>query len=599
MMPFCGGAISLSYNPPVTSKRGGRWIIVFCSYAACVGAVYRDVAAHLGTYIIAGDRVGAVFVWDLWWRKTAAFGSAFTTDLMFPRGVPVLPHSPLVLGLGRAMRTFFDPYVTHNVLHLAAYPASGLAMFALAHEVTRDSRSSFLAGFLFMFSHYALTQHTLGHLGESAVFFLPVAVLGFLRLLSGPGPASALLFSAGSVGACLSTPYLAFAWLGVGFPLLAALNWRRVRAASRVRAFRLGLSAGLAAAVLAGAAAYRPLFVLGRELIGGTESYSISLLSFFDFPSWHPAAWVQVLRRTTSGMMERGFQRASSENLMSFFGLSAAALLALGLRRENSSGWKPWAGLFVGAAILSLGPLLQVSYRDTAIALPYGAFKALPFLSLLREPARLIVLSALALAVLSAIAFKEASRRLPGAWAKTGLLVLLLAGYSWEMGLSAVGGAFVALNRTGAHAALARDDSPGAVLELPGAVFNRGDVTVNVQEYMLYQPLHRRPLVLGRPPRHTRDSLVFLESTDFVYELTHPHVLPALYASPALRPRLESLRRNARAILEKNGIRYVLFHSRDAFFPEAEKSGTLRLLTDALGVPSATDQDGIMLFKVF
>lgn len=578
------------------SKTVIRWALVAGLYACIIAVVYRDVIPNIASYILAGDRVGGVFVWDLWWRK--AVSGSFTTDLMFPQGVPVLPHSPLVLFLGGALRSFCDPYVAYNVLHLAAYLASGLGMFALAHEVTRDVRGSLLAGYCFMFSHYALTQHVLGHLGESAVLFLPIAALGFIRLLTSPGTASTLTFAAGCVGACISTPYLAFAWLGAGFPILAVLHWRRLKAAAGDRAFLFSVAGGLAAAALAGLAAYRPLFVLGKDLIGGSESYSLSLLSFLDLPSWHPAAWVQGLRKATSGTMDSGVASPTAENLMGYFGASAAILLALGLRRGNSRVWRPWAGLFAGGVILSLGPYLQLGFRETAVVLPYAAFKAVPFLGLLREPARLIVLSHLALAVLAAIAFQELARRTRQGWMKTGLLALFAAGYAWEMGLSVVGGAYSKLDRGGAHAALANEGS-GAVLELPAAIFNQGDVTINVQEYMLYQPLHRHPLVLGRPPRHTRESLAFCETTDFVYELTHPRVLPALYASSALGSRLASLRRDGRGILKKHGIRYVLFHSRDGFFPEAEKNATARLLTDALGRPALIDGDGVMLFKAY
>lgn len=577
-------------------KPGIRWALAAGLYACLIAVVYREVIPNIASCILAGDRVGGVFVWDFWWRK--AVSGSFTTALMYPHGVPVLPHSPLVLFLGGALQAFFDPYVAYNVLHLAAYLASGLAMFALAHEVTRDARSSLLAGYCFMFSHYALTQHALGHLGESGVLFLPIAALGFIRLLANPGAASMLAFSIGCVGACLSTPYLAFAWLGAGFPILAVLHWRAVRAAAGDRAFLLSVGGGLAAAVLAGLAAYRLLFVLGKDLIGGSESYSLSVLSFFDLPFWHPAAWVQGLRKATSGMTESGVASPTAENLMGYFGLSAAILLALGLRRGNSRAWKPWAGLFAGGAILSMGPFLQWSYRETAVVLPYAAFKVIPFLGLLREPARLIVLSSLALSVLAAIAFLELSGRLRRDWMRTGLLAAFAAAYAWEMGLSSVGGAYSRLNREGAHAVLAGEGLPGAVLELPAAIF-KGDVTINVQEYMLYQPLHRRPLVLGRPPRHTRESLAFCETTDFVYELTHPRVLPALYASPALKPRLEALRRTGPGILKRHSIRYVLFHSRDGFFPEAEKNGALRLLTDALGGPALVDGDGVMLFKAY
>lgn len=574
------------------SKRASFWLTAAGLYAGALAAVYRTALPGGGSCVLAGDRVGAVFVWEFWQRARSS--AAFTDALMFPKGVPLLPHSPLVLWAGTFLSARFDPYAAQNALHLLAYLAAGLSMFALARELTGDDRSSLVAGFTFMFSHYALTQHSIGHLGESAAFFLPVAALGFLRMLSASSRSAALLFAAGCVGTCLSTPYLAFAWTAVGLPSLVLLHRSRFRARLRDREFRLAFGGSILAGAAAGAAAYRPLFVLGSGLIGGSESYALSLLSFLDAPSWHASAWVQALRMPVS----RSGPAPTAENMMGYFGCSTAVLLAVGLRRGGRT-WVPWAGLLGISALLSLGPTLHAGWSDTGIPMPYALFRALPFVGLLREPARLIVLGSLAASALTALAFDGVSRRLGGERERWALAAAFAALYAWEMGLPAVGAACVPFESGGAYAALARDPAPGAVLELPAAIFGPGDVTINVQEYMLYQPLHGRPLVLGRPPRHARESLEFCETTPIVYELTHPGVLSALYSAPGLRKRLESLKRDGRETLARGGIRYVLFHSRDRFFPDAEKEGTLRLLADALGAPAMTDERGRMLFRTY
>ncbi len=558
-----------------------------------------------------------MFLWELWWHKSgfsaySPFLHGYTTILMHPQGTPVLPHSPMVLALGWVLQTSMNPYAAHNVLHLAAYVGSGIAMYALAFHETRDALSSFLAGYLFMFSHYGITQHLLGHLGESADLFLPIALLGLARLHADPGPRSALIFAAGSIGTCLSTPYLAFAWLAVGCPLFLAIRRREALARLQDRSFRIGLFGGLLAACAAGLVCYRPLFTLGNGLLGGSEPYSLSLLSFLDFPFWHPSSFIQGLRSWTSaGMMDQGLLshpgfsgnpamalKASSENLMGFFGFSSLALLALGLRRRAFAGQGAWGGLLVGGVVLSLGPFLQFRYEATALPLPYLALHVLPYLGLLRAPSRLIVLAFAALAMLAGVAFSDLTRRARNPYGKMALLVLLLCTYSWEMGLSVVGRSLTPLQWGAAYRLLSEDPSPGAVLELPAAIYNHGDITVNVQEYMLYQPRHHRPLVLGRPPRHTASSLFFCESTEFVYELTHPHVISILYARPELVGRRNRILQMGRGILRRNGIRYVLFHSREDFFSEGIRDDYARLLRDALGPPLLEDETGIWVFRV-
>jgi hypothetical protein len=116
---------------------------------------------------------------------------------------------------------------------------------------------------------------------------------------------------------------------------------------------------------------------------------------------------------------------------------------------------------------------------------------------------------------------------------------------------------------------------------------------------MLYQPVHGRPLVLGRPSRHTVESLSFCQNQDFVFELTHPWVISSLYSDPKFLERLKNIQCHGREILEKNRIRHVIFHLDDRLFNSKVKEGYLRLLQDVLGPPASQEGNALVVFEVY
>jgi hypothetical protein len=88
-----------------------------------------------------------------------------------------------------------------------------------------------------------------------------------------------------------------------------------------------------------------------------------------------------------------------------------------------------------------------------------------------------------------------------------------------------------------------------------------------------------------------------VESTDLLFELTHPAVISRLYSDPALAGRLAGLRRNGSAALASAGVRFALLRRDDPVFPAGLKRDTERLLRDTLG-PPARDEGGAALWKL-
>ena len=166
----------------------------------------KDLLALLGSDHLAGGWVSGSFVWEFSWiaerlRLGECAAAWFTRDILFPVGSRVIVESPLALALALPLERCLGAAWAFNLLWLASYPAAGWAMYALALRLTSNARASFLAGFLFMFSHYSLTQHRLGHLHETMIFLLPLFLLRFLIFRQEEGKRVFFLLAAASAAA--------------------------------------------------------------------------------------------------------------------------------------------------------------------------------------------------------------------------------------------------------------------------------------------------------------------------------------------------------------------------------------------------------------
>jgi hypothetical protein len=585
-------------------------------YSALIVFFHWRVVMGLSSRIIAGGQVGGLFIWEFHWFKVCLShvpltNPFFSQFLFYPCGTPILLHSPLILLLALLLQTVTNVYCAYNFLCLAAYLGSGISMFCLAKYVTRNWPASFLAGYVYMFSHYSLTQHMLGHLNQSWLVFVPLVFLGLLMENDFQGRGRSL-FLLSVAGVCLSSNYFLFEIVIVALPLFLVGLWSTSDAGRpRNRFLKIWIEGYVVAAVVS-LIVYWPTLYYAKSLIGGTEESSLSLLSFVDLPAWHSAGWVQALRQFTSGFVDSRLLssahllsnpalslRAKPENLMGYFGCTVLFLLGIGMASRAYTKQRAWVILIVTGIILSLGPHLQIAYRETGVPLPYLIFQKIPFLNMYRSPSRMILLTSTGLAVLTALAFQRICGLIKrDAW-KYVLLFLLVGAYSWEMGLYAIGKNFTPLDVGPAYQQLAQDNGPGAVLELPVAINSQGEVSINAQLYMLTQPLHGKPLVAARPSRHTWDSLAFCENTDFVYELTHPSSIQALRSDPRLRDRLATLAKEGTSVLAKNHIQYVVFHNEDNFFSDRVKTDYRWFLETVLGPPTIKDENGVELFRVF
>ena len=169
--------------------------------------------------------------------------------------------------------------------------------------------------------------------------------------------------------------------------------------------------------------------------------------------------------------------------------------------------------------------------------------------------------------------------------------------WTWELDLpQAREWRFFVRRDMAVHKAMREDPAPGALLELPNGADGEGDLPPAGYLYLLHQPLHGRPMVLGSLNRHRREDLLFSEGTPAVRELTHPWMLVDLGKDPA---RAAGLKAGARQALADGGIRYVLWHRRLKAFVGQPGEELVKGFLDAwLGPPIAVDGEDHALYRV-
>ena len=559
-------------------------------FSVVTAAFFWPGVRHFGTHVMSQGGDGSTFLWAYWAmpRAVLRLDNPFVTDLLFhPVGAHLAFHTttPLPMALSWPVAELFGLGVAVNVLQLAAALLSAVGAYLLALHVCGDRRAAFVAGIAFAFVPYRFV-HAGGHYNLIHAEFLPFGLLATLRLLEAPSRRRATVLGA-VVGLTFLTDFYLTVFLLVGMAVVVIS--RRV-AHGGAPWGQLAWSAGVAGAVslpllvpmLQGIAAGELEPLSGWA---GADVRSADVLSWVvpsaDHPLWGSA--VADLRRRLPARGE---------------GLAYPGLLVLGLAvvgRELGDGERRrgWVALAATAAVLAMGPFLQIagragsgfSYlgRHFAVPLPYLLVRLVPVLNGVRVPGRFAILAVLALDVLAAVALASLVRRRPSwGWALTAgaaaiVLVELLPGP-------------VATHPTAVpapYAAIARDPGRGAVLEVPLQWQSGTDVVGDTAPprddtiFVYWATAHGRPLVSGYVSRYPSKRLDRLTAVPVYRQVL------ALTGEPGFDDRATF----GAADLRRLGVGYVVYH-RDR--PEPEAYAYL----DGLGMERLADDGTVLVWKV-
>lgn len=420
-----------------------------------------------------------------------------------------------------------NPVLGYNIALLLSFALSALGAYLLVLRLTRSPAAGFVAGLVFAFSSYRLTNLAQAQLLTTQ--WMPFALLALHDLLDRGRPRHvALLILFFSLQALSSFYYgllLALAVVAYGLWHLAARRRIPIRAI-------LAAVVGTALVLLPFAL---PYFRVQQEMgfgraLADSEPFSASLQQYLMVPA----------RSLLHGRLlpSDDVPIAGGYPVDALFpGLAALGLAALGLWRGRGRARWFFALLALAAFVLSLGPRLYLApdrAAGLAVPLPYAWLYALvPGFEALRAPVRFDALVSLALAVLAGYGLIALPRRWLGRPAMATLLagLVLIESLVWP-GATAepvpVGREVPAVYRW-----LAQEAAPGPILELPMA-FTPGGPQL---EYQYLSTYHWRTTPDGYsgfvPPKHGQ----------IVYEMER---------FPAER---------SVSLLQALGVRYVVLHA--------------------------------------
>ncbi|MFC2036701.1 hypothetical protein ACFLYD_01855 [Chloroflexota bacterium] len=357
----------------------------------------------------------------------------------YPR---TLAYSELLLGNGLLALPLTaatgNPVLGYNVALLLSFVLSGFGTYLLVLQLTRSPAAGLVAGLIFAFSSYRLTNLAQAQLLTTQ--WLPLALLALVQLLRYPRPRHLVTFVLFFCLQALSSFYYAIllALTVLGFVIFEFALWARSRITHRVSRFthpsswRYLLLAALCLALIILPFAL-PYFQVQRELgfertLADNEPFSASLRQYVMVPAgsvfhgrWLPSDDTPI----TGGYPVDAL----------FPGLVALVLGLWGLIRGRGPTRWFFFLLLLLAFCLSLGPRLYLAPGQPArlaLTLPYAWLYALvPGFKALRAPGRFSVLVMLSLAVLAGygVAALTSSRTQHGSKDKSvGLGWLLAAG---------------------------------------------------------------------------------------------------------------------------------------------------------------------------
>ncbi|HEY6420267.1 MAG TPA: hypothetical protein VIX59_14820 [Candidatus Binataceae bacterium] len=371
----------------------------------------RTLPGHFRETYIGTGNDPSLFMWFLVWWPYAFIHhlNPFFTDLLWAQSgvnlawttaipLPSLVIWPLTAGLG--------PIAAYNVLCLASLPLGAWTAFLLCRYICRSWWPSILGGSIFGFSAYMLGQQSCGHVHQTLVFLVPLAVLLVARAIAGElgtrgfiAAMTALLVAQFLIAIEVFATMTAIGGMGLFLGWSFAPPDPRKRIAGRL----LPIAVAYAIAAIILSPYLYSMFALGapRGPIWSPDAYSADLLNFVVPAPTNAFGAIPLVSRISAP-----FRPFSIGEVDAYLGLPLILLAA-------AYAWRHWreptGKLLVDSLIiicvLAMGPLLH--FRGAVLCELPG--KILPLLPALGKalPARLMAYAFLVVAIIASIWFTE------------------------------------------------------------------------------------------------------------------------------------------------------------------------------------------------
>lgn len=483
-------------NRPWSSNRGDRFLDsnpqVAFAYLLLTLAMTYPLALNWRAALPAG--AGDVWqnYWNFWWWKKCLLEglNPYRSDSLFhPFGIDLVFHTHSVFNQVAAMpvNLLFGEAAAYNFSVFVALTLSGFGCWLLVRELTGDARAGFLAGIVFAYFPQHIEQ-TLEHVNLFSTQFIPLTLFYVVRWTRTQRTIDAL-----ALGLCFGLNALCGWHLGLKLALVLApwalwVLWRsRLSPAAAIR----GLAAAAGAATFLTLPAVLPLLL---EIASGADYYSKAPVprgidaSYLLMPIFtHPVfgSWA------TPAYLQRAYQASGFICYLGFVPLGLALIAAVRKRRQAAV----WLALFFVTLLLSLGknPFWDGRLIES-LTLPFVLLAEIPIIENLRVANRFLILTSLALAVMTGLGWTALSkkRRRLFPW----IAGAILFEYLWLP--------FPIRRVEPATALVGVAERPGAVLDIP---FHQKNRTVH---NMAAQTVHGRPIgggYVSTYPPETLDAL--------------------------------------------------------------------------------------------
>jgi len=365
-------------------------------------------------------------VWFLAWVPHALLSghNPFFTDAMnYPVGVNLAQNTatPLLGLLATPLTETLGPVASANFWMVLAMPLSATSAFVVLRHWRVGMPAAALGGLLYGFSPYLVGQG-IAHLDLTFVPLPPLIVLVVVEMARSPRHPlrlGALLGALVTAQFLVSPEILTTVVIFCGVAVTAAAVRMLVRdpatLARRIRPMAKGLAFGVL--VAAACLVYPVIFELAGPhhfigpVQGANNPYRADLLDFV-VPS--PSQWL-----APAGLRAWGVRLTALTGIEdgAYLGVPVLVLAAwLGWRSRSSPRSQLALGVGALAAILSLGPHLQVDGHATGVPLPFFLLQHLPVVANIL-PIRMSFETDAAVAAVIAFGVDDCWRR-AGSWAR-------------------------------------------------------------------------------------------------------------------------------------------------------------------------------------
>ncbi len=529
---------------PLSFRRLGG---VALGYALLLVVMTMPAPFRLGQGLIGNNVDNWIFYWNAWWLREAlreGRSPLFTPYLFFPHGASLAAHSNSFLDalLSLPLTPFVGPMAAYNLVWLLDLWVGAMGAFLLVYALTGSGAGAWMAGFIFTFAPYHLTQ-ALAHAHLGGIHWWPWYILCLQRALALRRCREALgagVFAALTLWTGLQLAVMLALWTAAYFLARGPRRWREeVGTLIIVAAVAVGLSLPL---LLPVARQWQAAWTAGFDE-GMTKQ--TDLLAYLVPPTLHPLWGRWFVPCYERFIANRAYMPYAGYGVLGLAGLGLAA----GGRRALSARF--WFLTLVGWLVLAAGDAPRWNGRLLAqVPLPYRWLGQLFPFSTLRSPDRFNLLVVLTLAILAGYGAAYMAWRHRGWLLPLGLLVwveyVVLPLPMWEP-----------LPASPFYEQMARETARYGVLDYPLG-YTQGKL------WLYYQTLHHKPIVEGHVSRYTPDLYRFILGNSLLRTLYRATLTdkPPLLPEDAFTSRPLSVSALGPALrdLTDVGVRYLLLH---------------------------------------